>query len=295
MLGYAGIGSRDDYSIRWSAPIRSAGVLLLMCATLAFDPTALCAQTELRGRVTTQADGRPILGAQLLLPTLGRMAVSDTAGRYRFLEITPGRLLLVVRAPGYRPDSAHVTVGAAPVVRDVALAVLPTVLEEVTVSAPARAVPSKMRPFEERRAAGFGRFIDRDFLARNAHRKTGDVVAQQVPGVRIRRGQSKAWASNGRAVAPSGCAFCRVRADSVLDPADRAAGAVPACYMDVYVDGTLVYNSAAPGTPLFDLNSIAPDGIEGIEVYTGAGQIPVQYNRTAGGCGVMLIWTRVSS
>jgi hypothetical protein len=28
-------------------------------------------------------------------------------------------------------------------------------------------------------------------------------------------------------------------------------------------------------------------------VYTSASQIPVQYNKTAGGCGVMLIWTRV--
>ena len=30
----------------------------------------------------------------------------------------------------------------------------------------------------------------------------------------------------------------------------------------------------------------------GIEVYSSAAQVPVKYNRTSGGCGVMLIWTR---
>ena len=32
--------------------------------------------------------------------------------------------------------------------------------------------------------------------------------------------------------------------------------------------------------------------LEGIEVYSGASQIPAQYNRTANGCGVILLWTR---
>lgn len=97
--------------------------------------------------------------------------------------------------------------------RELVLERLPTPLEEVRVSAPApRSVPSKMVGFEERRALGFGHFIDRDLLEKQANRRTSD----------------------------------------------------------------------------------SPAGIEGIEIYTGTSQTPPQYNRTSGGCGVILIWTRIS-
>jgi hypothetical protein len=44
--------------------------------------------------------------------------------------------------------------------------------------------------------------------------------------------------------------------------------------------------------PLFNLNSISPSEIQAIEVYSVPSQIPPQYNKTSGGCGVMLVWTR---
>jgi hypothetical protein len=76
-----------------------------------------------------------------------------------------------------------------------------------------------------------------------------------------------------------------------MDATDAAAGAPTACYLDVYYNGVLVYDSSRK-MPLFNVNSLLPSDVEGIEVYTGAGQMPVQYNKTSGGCGVMLIWSR---
>jgi hypothetical protein len=73
---------------------------------------------------------------------------------------------------------------------------------------------------------------------------------------------------------------------------DFAAGARPACFLDVYLDGAMVFDSRTPEHGLFDVNTVPPDHIAGIEVYTSAAQIPAQYNRTGSGCGVMLIWTR---
>ena len=64
------------------------------------------------------------------------------------------------------------------------------------------------------------------------------------------------------------------------------------CYLDVYLDGLQVYNVAMRTMPLFNLNTLNPVDIEAIEVYTGSSQIPPQYNKTAGMCGVMLIWLR---
>jgi hypothetical protein len=62
--------------------------------------------------------------------------------------------------------------------------------------------------------------------------------------------------------------------------------------MDVYIDGALAFDSRQARNGLFDINTIRPDHIAGIEVYTSAVQIPAKYNRTANGCGVVLVWTR---
>ena len=87
------------------------------------------------------------------------------------------------------------------------------------------------------------------------------------------------------------CAFCSFSVKDML-PSDVAAGARPACFMDVYIDGALVFDSSKPEFGLFDVNSVPPDHIDGIEVYSSPAQIPAKYNRTGGGCGVLLIWTR---
>ena len=110
-----------------------------------------------------------------------------------------------------------------------------------------------------------------------------------LPGVRVRRGSNKIWVASGRAINAGQCAFCR---PGNLLPIDIAAGARPACYMDVYLDGVLIFDSSKSQYGLFDVNTLQPETIAGIEVYTSASQIPAKYNRTAGGCGVLLIWTR---
>ena len=273
--------------------LRAAAVrATLACGGLVLTPAMLAAQAALSGRVVLSVDQRPLADASVALPTLGLLTRTDSLGRYRFPAVPSGSHPLVVRAPGFQPDSGFVLLGDQPTVhRDVALRRIAT-LEEVRVAG-ARPIPAQMRGFEERRARAEGHFITRDELATDAHRQTGEIIAKLAPGVRLRRGSSRAWATNGRTTSGATCAMCKEQ--QVLDPADAAMGAKPACYMDVYLDGALVYNSAQRGgAPLWDLNSMRPDQIEGVEVYTGPAQTPSQFNRTSGGCGVVLIWTRIS-
>lgn len=273
--------------------VRAATVgATLVCGGLVLTPAMLTAQAALSGRVMVSADQRPLADASVTLPTLGLLTRTDSLGRYHFAAVPSGSHPIVVRAPGYQPDSGVVTLGDQPTVyRNVALRRIAT-LEEVRVAG-GRPIPAQMRGFEERRARGEGHFVTRDDLAKDAHRQTGEIIAKLAPGVRLRRGSSRAWATNGRTTSGATCAMCKEQ--QVLDPADKAMGAKPACYMDVYLDGALVYNSAQRGgAPLWDLNSMRPDQIEGVEVYTGAAQTPPQFNRTSGGCGVVLIWTRIS-
>lgn len=152
----------------------------------------------------------------------------------------------------------------------------------------------KMSEFYDRKDQGIGRFVERSQLAKWEGRHTSNLL-ETVGGLKIANGGMKAWASNGR-VAPTTCEFCRGNVADILDPADFAAGARAACYMDVWVDGSRAFQfGSKPPQPLFDLNSIAPESLEGIEVYSGAGSVPSKYNTTMGqGCGVIVLWTRIS-
>jgi hypothetical protein len=254
-------------------------------------PGYLTAQGTIAVRVVTDSSALPIPNVHVAIAALQRAATTDSTGRAVLEHLPAGTHLVVARAIGFRPDSTNVELGQG-AMREVTLtlATHTPVLEEVRVSAAGTARTGKMSGYHERRERGIGRFIDRDVLAKHEHRRTADVMAT-VPGVRVRFGRtSKAWASSGRALNSGGCLLCR----QSLDPFDVAAGASEACYMDVYIDGALVFNSSARGAPLWDLNSIDPASIEAIEVYTGGAQLPSQFNRTGGGCGAVLIWLRVT-
>lgn len=253
------------------------------------------AQGEIGGRVLAADSARPpIQGAEASIARLGLTALSDSSGRFRLRAVPPGAHQIVVRAIGFKAESSLVTVDHDEVVSwDAVLTrTTGTVLPERVVTAAAEErVPAKLAEFTERQKVGTGHFINRDQLAKaeGGQRQTGDVIGL-VPGVLVRRGSNKIWVASGRAFG-GGCAFC-TRTVNDLNRADVAAGARPACFMDVYLDGALVFDGRYPGNGLFDVNTVPPDHIAGIEVYTSPAQTPAKYNRTGGGCGVLLIWTR---
>ena len=258
-------------------------------------PALASAQAELQGRVVSETSRRPVVNAEVALPTLKLRSQTDSLGRYRLQNIPRGEHLVITRAVGFRPDSAVTAFdGDEALVRDVVLRVAVNELPAVSVRETSRPIPrGKMAAYEERKALGVGHFIDREVLAKDENRRLGEILASNVPGLSIYRGSgSKSWAASGRSSGTGKCAMCRVTKGEIMDPTDAASGAPLACYLDVYLDGTTVYSSSARGTMLFNLNSIQPNEIEAVEVYTGMGQIPAQYNKTSGGCGVMLIWTR---
>jgi hypothetical protein len=71
-----------------------------------------------------------------------------------------------------------------------------------------------------------------------------------------------------------------------------SAGAqINLCYSAVVLDGAFVYQGQ-DGETLFDLNSIEPSSIAGIEIYTSTATIPAKYNGTRSTCGLVVIWTK---
>jgi len=274
------------------------GVACVMLAAAARHATA---QGEISGRVVAADSGRPpVQGVEATIAKLGRTATSDSSGRFRFKDMPPGEHVLVLRAIGFKSESSKVFIDRDEVVSaQVVMTRTTTDLPERVVTAPDATPSAKLVEFMERQKAGIGHFITREQLARaeGGVRHTGDLIAT-IPGVLVRRGSNKIWIASGR-TRSTGCAFPdpKLKAEQDcgrqrLDRADSIAGARPGCFMDVYVDGAMVFNSSNPQFGLFDVNSIPPEHIAGIEVYTSAAQIPARYNRTSAGCGVLLIWTR---
>ena len=258
-------------------------------------PALLEAQAELQGRVLAEPERRPIANATITVPGLDIRTVTDSLGRFQLTKIPHGEHFVVTRALGFRPDSTPTVFdGDETLVSDIVLE--PAVNELPTVTVREAAPPprqGKMAAFDARKALGVGHFIDSEELEKDKNRPLGDILASRVPGITVHHGgSSKSWVASRRTTSVGKCAMCRVSRTEVLTLADIAAGAPLACYLDVYVDGAAAYSSSSEQVPLFDVNGMQASEIEGVEVYTGLGQIPAQYNKTSGGCGVMLIWLR---
>jgi hypothetical protein len=250
-----------------------AGAVALLLAS-GF-PLIVEAQGSIAGRVLADSTRVPIPAAELIIAGASRQAVSDSAGRFVLRDLPSGTLVLITRAPGFRPDTSRVELfDDESVSREVLLKRAITTLGEVRVRDSAIVlVPAKLRAFEERRrAAAGGRFLDSTVIVKWETRKTGDLLSM-VAGVDVQRSRSAAYVTATRATQPLHAA--------------ASSRAVP-CFMDVYLDGAAVALASTP----FDVNSIGLNHVAGIEVYSGAANIPAQYNRTSKGCGVVLIWTK---
>ena len=273
----------------------------LVALVIATSPSNAVAQGEITGRILAADSGRPpVVGAEVSIAKAQKRVLTDSSGRFRLRDLPVGEHFVMLRAIGFGAESSKVMINPdESVSMEVVLRrTTGTVLPERVISAPeARPTPAKLAEFAERRATGVGHFLTREQLekAEGGKRTTGDVISQ-IPGVRVRRGGNKIWVASARTTKPERCAFCISTFDdtsfSSLNKADFAAGARPACYMDVYLDGAMVYDSRHPENGLFDINTVPSEHIAGIEVYSSAAQVPAKYNRTGASCGVMLVWTR---
>lgn len=102
-------------SFRWT-PARGLCLITFLAACTAFGPSLAAQQAgQLGGLVTDRKSGAPLAEAQVLLPGVGRSAISDAKGRFRFAGIPAGRQRVIAQRIGYRPDTSEVTILAGQV------------------------------------------------------------------------------------------------------------------------------------------------------------------------------------
>lgn len=205
--------------------------------------------------------GVPFRGAQVLIDDTVR-AVSDDSGRFVVATVPKGVHRVMVRAIGFGPvqNAFHVDMGEK-LLREFTLAASLDTLDAVTiVGAKGERIPLRLQGYEDRKLWGSGRYIDRAQLETHPSEQLSTAL-RRMAGMQVKRGVgSMVYAVNSRANCP----------------------------VNLFLDGMPI------SSPIqFDLNTLPPTTLAGIEYYASGATIPAQYHKMGyEKCGVMLIWTK---
>lgn len=250
---------------------------------VAMSPTSRVRATDQRGvisgEVVADSTAQGIAGATVTLLDAKRTVLTNLQGEFRFPAMSSGRHVLEVRRVGYAPLRDSVLLpDSAGLALTVGLDRLPPVLDSVLV----RATPpaTYLRDFEDRRKAGFGRFIDSVELRKHAdNRPLAFYLASHFPGLRVtpKKGIGEPTYLSGNRSQCSGKAF--------------SCSGLNACPISLYVDGVPVFiPGLTPGPP--DLDDYQATDYAAVEWYPGGATVPEQFNVTGSKCGVMLLWRK---
>lgn len=219
--------------------------------------------TAVYGRVSSMLGGS--IGSASVLVNGRVAAVTDSSGFFRTERVGEGFNLIETRRIGYVPGVFEVELEAEQVELDMSVSLypVPVQLEEINVSAQRTVyVAGRLREFYDRRNSGLGRYLARWEIEAIAPLSVSDLL-QRFPAVQVIQSS-----------------FGRISLQIVR-------GRVGACNPSIYLDGVPIQVDAD-----FNINSfVIPQVLEGVEVYTGPSEAPVQYlgNST---CGVILLWTQ---
>lgn len=257
------------------AALRRAAVVASAAAQVAFAQAA-----SLRGRVLTDSTELPIAGVVVAIEELKLSATTDSLGNFLLGNVKPGAHIISAKKIGFGALATRVRFSANDKLEaDFLMLPMAQNLPEAKVEAKAK-LPAKLVEFEERRLSGNGgRFLTQADLEKHALSTLADAI-RVLPGLDLKRSGSEYYAAAGRSSMPA-CAFC-----------GGVTGNPPPCFAAVVIDGAFVYGAGEADQRKFDLNSIDPSTIAGIEYYAGAASMPVKYNSTRSTCALLMIWTK---
>jgi hypothetical protein len=265
---------------------------LHLTAMLGVSP-ALMAQPVLTGVVREDSSTRALGGVEITVEGQSLKALTDTAGAYSF-AVPNGVRIVIFRLPGYRPVRMRVSMKGDTVRADASLVrVQATQLDPVQVNAPTRTMGLGREGFADRRAMGFGKFVDSVALRAREDRRLSDVL-RDLAGVRLIDYREP----------PS--TIVEVRAVSPMSPMTRdyqvttARGVVkvpgnPPCFVSVFFNGSTIYRSEratqSGKAPDFSRDfSVA--SLESIEYYRSGSEVPAEFGGANANCGALVLWSR---
>ncbi|MGH7677644.1 MAG: carboxypeptidase regulatory-like domain-containing protein [Gemmatimonadaceae bacterium] len=258
--------------------MRPAGVVLL----LAVITSSASGQASLNGFVREDSTLRVLSDAEVAVGS--RSTRTDGQGRFSLRDLAVGAARLQVRRVGYEAVETTLNLAQGAQEHVIYLKRTPTELDTVTV--PARRPRGIGREaFAERRALGFGRFIDSTVLRASEARKLPDLIRQE--GLRI--------VSPVRCRPPARPPYCDDNQSKRVAVTNSVSFQCP---LAVVLDGVVVYRSRGGAMDniewetTFDLTSVQISVLESIEVYRGASEVPMAFGGLGTNCGVLVLWMR---
>lgn len=239
------------------------------------------------GAVVRDTLSHGLSGALVSIPMLKRSDTSDASGEFKMAGLPSGRFAVLIRRIGFRPmvDTVLLISGAS-VEREYVMDASAVELDSVKVSGKlSERLPVRMMEFEARRKSGKGgMFIADSVLRLNESRKMVDVLTSFVPGIKLYHPfpgtrPTMEYVSSGRG--------------TCVGPVFKCVS--PDCPVTLYLDGVKYFTATDPGDAMPDLAGFEISNYAGVEYYPGGASIPLQYNMTGSGCGVLLLWTRQKS
>jgi hypothetical protein len=229
--------------------------------------------------VVDSATRAPLPGVRVSIMGTAGESTTDANGRFLHPHARVGRLSFLLRHLGYAPKALHLDVGAGDTTHILfALAPAPTNLAPVTVRDSMASNSTSLAGFERRVAnrVGSASYVTRAEIEKRRPIATTDLL-RRIASIRI-------VDSAGMDIAIS------ARMQKVMSRATPAGHSfyLAECALQVAVDGYFREWG-------FNVNSIPPEQIHGIEVYPGAATIPAEFSgvRRDAYCGAILIWTRI--
>jgi hypothetical protein len=255
---------------RTDRAFRCLMAVLTASAALVISFSRVAAQTpdapgtaRIEGRVIDTTDAR-IDNAIVEVLGVSGMA-TDANGVYRFNSLPAGAYIFRVRRLGYNQQMKTVLLSAGEVLRlDIELIPAVPQLEGVTTTAKGTGRPAIDDPtgFEWRRRMGNGmRFITEEEIAHRAPIQLSDM------GIHT----GSVGTSAGYPIPPK--------------PRVKGTASNQCLAKQVFLNGTHVEDQ-------FDLNSVPPSSIKGIEIYRGATDTPPMFQSFGTTCGTILVWTK---
>jgi len=162
----------------WSRSVVLAALSLLLAAS-----SALAQTGRVDGRVTSELDGAPILGARIRIVGTTLTGISDPNGSFSIADVPAGTYSIRVVAVEYRSRTAtnQTVVAGETLTLSFALSAVPFSLEEIVVTGVAEETQAAKLPFVVERLSG----EDIPVAGINAV----ESIRGKMPGVRIVRAQ----------------------------------------------------------------------------------------------------------
>ena len=276
---------------------RSATAVLTVAAAgfalLAASPRLATAQGVLRGVLYDDASGTPIRGTVMLVDpatdaavtynatdSLGRFNLQAQTGIYRIAAIHPG-YKSILSAPISLQSGERLTIRVP-----IAAAGDPShhigVVEHVRPGGSTVAAPVKrdgLNGFRSRKAIGDGLHYDRASFEQARVATLGEFL-QTVPGFSV--------------TDPGSTSSMQLMRNAASTASSAAAGVPNNCYIGWFLDG---HRIDIPGTNdgMTDgLGRIQLDDLDGVEIFRGLSEMPLEFAAPDLRCGAIAIWSRRS-